>query len=123
MRGNPFQNKTVGQMLDETAARYPDREAVVFRDARITYREFQRHAERLARGLLALGIKKDDKVALWLTTRPAWLGCQYACAKIGATVVALNPRYKARVAPTPLAAGAQIGYTCTIRDVSWETHA
>ena len=95
MRENPFQNKTVGQMLDETAARYPDREAVVFMDARITYREFQRHAERLARGLLALGIKKDDKVALWLPNRPAWLGCQYACAKIGATVVALNPRYKA----------------------------
>lgn len=95
MRENPFQNKTVGQMLDETAARYPDREAVVFMDARMTYPEFQRHAERFARGLLALGIKKDDKVALWLPTRPAWLGCQYACAKVGATVVALNPRYKA----------------------------
>ncbi|MBI4562133.1 MAG: AMP-binding protein, partial [Candidatus Rokubacteria bacterium] len=95
MGDNPFGDKTVAQMLDEAASRDPEREAIVFRDARISYREFQRQVDRLARGLLALGIRKDDKVALWLPNRPAWLFCQYACAKIGATIVALNPRYKA----------------------------
>jgi fatty-acyl-CoA synthase len=95
MRANPFWDKTVGQMLDEIAARYPEREAIVFRDERISYREFRRQAERLARGFLALGLRKDEKLALWLPNRPAWLVCQYACAKAGVTVVALNPRYKA----------------------------
>ncbi|MBI4241653.1 MAG: AMP-binding protein [Candidatus Rokubacteria bacterium] len=95
MRDNPFWNKTVGQMLDETSTRHQEREAMVFRDERISYREFKRQADRLARGLYALGVRKNDKVAIWLPNRPAWLFCQYACAKLGATVVALNPRYKA----------------------------
>jgi fatty-acyl-CoA synthase len=95
MAGNPFRGKTVGQMLDEVAARAPEREAIVFGEERIGYRELSRRVDRLARGLLALGIRKDDKVALWLPNRPAWLIAQYACAKIGAVVVALNTRYKA----------------------------
>ncbi|MBI4609112.1 MAG: AMP-binding protein [Candidatus Rokubacteria bacterium] len=95
MRENPFWERTVGQMLDEVASAYPEREAMVFADQRLTYREFRRQAGRLARGFLALGIRKDDKVAIWLPNRPAWLFCAYACAEIGAVVVALNPRYKA----------------------------
>lgn len=95
MGSNPFSGKTVGQMLDEAAARFAERQAVVFADERISYAELRRRVDRLARGLLALGIRKDDKVALWLPNRPAWLFAQHACAKIGATVVALNTRYKA----------------------------
>jgi fatty-acyl-CoA synthase len=64
-------------------------------DRRITYAEFHREAERLARGLLAQGVKKNDKVALWLPNRPEWLFAQYGCALIGAVVVALNTRYRA----------------------------
>jgi len=82
-------------MLARVAARFPDREAIVAADRRITYREFLRESERAARGLLALGIAKDDKVALWLPNRPAWLFLQQACAMIGAVLVALNTRYKA----------------------------
>ncbi len=95
MGSNPFSGKTTGQMLDEVAARFAEREAIVSTDERISYAELGRRVDRLARGLLALGIRKDDKVALWLPNRPAWLAAQYACAKIGATVVALNTRYKA----------------------------
>ena len=95
MRDNPFWNKTVGEMLEEASTRHPEREAIVFRDERISYREFKRQVDRLARGLSALGVRRNDKVAIWLPNRPAWLFCQYACAKLGATVVALNPRYKA----------------------------
>lgn len=95
MGSNPFSGKTVGQMLDEAAARFAERQAVVFADERISYAELRRRVDRLARGLLALGIRKDDKVALWLPNRPAWLFAQHACAKIGAIVVALNTRYKA----------------------------
>jgi len=95
MQANPYWEKTVGEMLDEVASRYPDREAIVFGDERITYRQFQHEADRLARGLLALGLGKGDNIALWLPNRPAWLYAQYAAAKIGAPVVALNTRYKA----------------------------
>ena len=95
MGSNPFSGRTVGQMLDVAAARYAEREAIVLADERISYAELRRRVDRLARGLRALGIQKDDKVALWLPNRPAWLVAQHACAKIGATVVALNTRYKA----------------------------
>ncbi|MBI3030413.1 MAG: AMP-binding protein [Candidatus Rokubacteria bacterium] len=95
MRANPFTGRTVGQMLDEAAARFAERPAIVSADERITYRELRRRVHRLARGLVALGIGKDDKVALWLPNRPAWLVAQHACATLGATVVALNTRYKA----------------------------
>jgi fatty-acyl-CoA synthase len=92
---NPFLEATAGQILTAAAARFPSHEAIVAADRRITYEEFLRESERVARGLLALGIAEDDKVALWLPNRPAWLFVQYACAMIGAVLVALNTRYKA----------------------------
>ncbi|MGH7300946.1 MAG: AMP-binding protein [Candidatus Rokuibacteriota bacterium] len=93
--GNPFRRATVGGMLATMAARAGDREAIVAPDRRITYARFDREAQRVARGLLALGVKKNDKVALWLPSRPEWLFAQYGCALIGAVVVALNTRYRA----------------------------
>jgi fatty-acyl-CoA synthase len=92
---NPFLDATASQMLGRAAARFPDRHAIVAADRRISYAEFLAEAERMARGLLAAGVGRDDKVALWLPNRPAWLFVQQACAMIGAVVVALNTRYKA----------------------------
>ena len=92
---NPFLDATAGRMLEQAAARFSDRQAIVAADRCISYAEFLAEAERVAQGLLALGIAKDDKVALWLPNRPAWLFVQYACAMIGAVLVALNTRYKA----------------------------
>src|SRR5262245_16710778 len=101
---NPFLRETVGGMLAHMAERAPDREAIVATDRRVTYREFHDAAQRMARGLLALGVKKNDKVALWLPGRPEWFFAQAGCALIGAVVVALNTRYKAhelRYIPRP----------------------
>ena len=53
---NPFLDARAGQMLARVAARFPDREAIVAADRRITYEGFLRESERAARGLLALGI-------------------------------------------------------------------
>ena len=92
--GNPFLRVTVGAMLATMATRAPEREAIVAPDRRIRYAELYRAAGRVAAGLLALGVKKNDKVALWLPNRPEWLFVQYGCALIGAVVVALNTRYK-----------------------------
>jgi fatty-acyl-CoA synthase len=92
---NPFADATAASLLDAVAARWPDREAIVFGDERITFSRFRELAGRLARGLAALGIGRGDTVAIWLPNRPAWFFAQQACARIGAVVVALNPRYRA----------------------------
>jgi len=95
MRDNPFLDATAGEMLATAAAQFADREAIVAPDERISYRAFHAEACRFARALLAHGVAKRDKVALWLPNRPAWLFAQHGCALIGAVVVALNPRYRA----------------------------
>ena len=82
-------------MLDALAARHGAREAIVFGDRRVTFAAFRERVGRLAHGLAALGIGRDDTVAIWLPNRPEWFFAQYACARLGAVVVALNPRYKA----------------------------
>ena len=95
MTANPFRDATAGDMLAAVAAQFPDREALVATDRRLTYADVHREAQRFARALLSLGVGKNDKIALWLPNRPAWLFAQYGAAMIGAVVVALNPRYKA----------------------------
>jgi fatty-acyl-CoA synthase len=92
---NPFAEATARALLDAVAARSGECPAMVFGDERVTFARFQQRVDALARGLSALGIDPGDKVAIWLPNRPAWFFAQYACATIGAIVVALNPRYKA----------------------------
>ena len=86
---------TVGSWLNQIAQQFPENEALVHvqRQVRYTYRSFLDEVERLARGLMALGIKKEDPVALWGPNCPEWLISQFALAKIGATLVALDPGY------------------------------
>jgi fatty-acyl-CoA synthase len=92
---NPLLDATAADLLAGAAARWPDAEAIVAGDLRITYAEFWRQARRTAAALSALGIGRGDHVAIWLPSRPAWLFAQYGCAQLGAVAVALNPRYKA----------------------------
>ncbi|MBI1735131.1 MAG: AMP-binding protein [Candidatus Rokubacteria bacterium] len=92
---NPFSDATVGGLLDAVAASHPAREAMVFGDERITFADFQARVERLAAGLVALGLGRDDTLAIWMPNRPSWFVAQHACARLGIVVVALNPRYKA----------------------------
>src|SRR5262245_24538279 len=96
MAANPFLDATLGHMLAAVAARHAHAEALIADDRRVSYAVLYREARRFARALLALGVGKDDKVALWLPNRPTWLFAQYGCALIGAVAVALNTRYKAR---------------------------
>jgi fatty-acyl-CoA synthase len=87
--------RTLGQILDETAARFPDREAVVFRGERVTYRELQRRADDFARGLLAFGLRPRDHVVLWMPNCVEWNVANLGIAKIGAVTVTCNSRYRA----------------------------
>ncbi len=87
---------TIGEILDEAIAKNPDADAVVYvdRKMRLTYREFGEQVDRMAKGLMALGIKKGDKVGIWATNVPFWVTLQFASAKIGAILLTVNTSYK-----------------------------
>ena len=92
----PLSEATLGQFLRETAERFPDRPAVVFREQRVrwTWRAFADEVDALAAGLAALGIGKGDRVGIWSPNRSEWLLTQFATARIGAILVNLNPAYR-----------------------------
>ncbi len=87
---------TLGQVLRKTAGRYPTHDAVAFPDLdlRTSYADFDRQVDAAARGLLALGIKTGDHVAIWATNVPQWVILQFATARIGAVLVNINPAYR-----------------------------
>ncbi|ANA40764.1 AMP-binding protein [Geobacter anodireducens] len=87
---------TVGGLLDHIAARYPDNDALVYvdRGLRYSYRQFNEVCRKVAKGLLRLGVKKGDHVAIWAYNVPEWVVLQFATAKIGAVLVTVNTNYK-----------------------------
>ena len=91
-----LQELTLGQILDQTTEKYPDNPAIVYvdRDFRLTYRQFNQVVDEMARGLMALGVEKGEKVAIWATNIPFWVTLQFATAKIGAVLLTVNTNYK-----------------------------
>jgi fatty-acyl-CoA synthase len=92
----PLLEQTISANLDATVARFGDREALVapFEGVRLTYRELGEQVDRVARGLLALGIATGDRVGIWSPSCTAWTLTQYATAKVGAILVTINPAYR-----------------------------
>lgn len=87
---------TIGARLDEMAARDPAHPALIMphQDIRWSYGEFVAEVDRLAMGLLALGIETGDRVGIWSPNRYEWVLTQFATAKIGAIMVCINPAYR-----------------------------
>lgn len=87
---------TLGDLLDSMAERYPDHDAVISagKPFRTTYSQFRDLCNTVARGMLAMGIKKGDHVAIWATNYPEWLLTMFATAKTGAVLVTVNTNYK-----------------------------
>ena len=87
---------TIGKRLDEIADQNPDHPAIVVshQNIRWTYDEFRRVVDRLAAGLLELGIGVGDRVGIWSPNRIEWVLTQFATAKIGAIMVCINPAYR-----------------------------
>lgn len=87
---------TLGQVLDHTVARFPDNEALVYpdRNYRQTWSEFGALVDDFAKGLMALGVQKGEKVAVWATNVPYWVALQFATAKIGAILITVNTNYR-----------------------------
>jgi fatty-acyl-CoA synthase len=93
---NPFADATADQMLAAVADRHGSRIAMVFGDERITFADLHARVDAFAAGLATLGLSRGDALAIWLPNRPLWFIAQYAAARLGVIVVALNPRYRAR---------------------------
>ncbi|WP_296662745.1 AMP-binding protein [Paraburkholderia sp.] len=92
----PLSEATIGAFLQETAQRFPERAAVVFREQGIdwNWREFAAEVDVVAAGFLALGVGPGDRVGIWSPNRVEWLLTQFATARIGAVLVNINPAYR-----------------------------
>jgi fatty-acyl-CoA synthase len=92
----PLLEETIGGNLERIVAEHGDREALVefASGRRWTYAELDRDVDELARGLVAAGIEKGDRVGVWAPNCAEWTVTQYATAKIGAILVNVNPAYR-----------------------------
>ncbi len=91
----PLRDETIGAMWDAVVAEHGDREAIVScrQGIRWTYDALDEQVERCARGLLALGVDRGDRVGIWSPNNAEWVVVQLATAKIGAILVNINPSY------------------------------
>jgi fatty-acyl-CoA synthase len=92
----PLLGETIGENLRRTVERVGDHEAVVSRQQgyRATYGELWDLTGKVARGLMARGVQKGDRVGIWAPNRYEWIGVQYGTARMGAILVNINPAYK-----------------------------
>jgi fatty-acyl-CoA synthase len=92
----PLLGETIDANLRRAVQRFGDREAVVDVAAgqRLTYPQLDAAVETVARGLLARGVAKGDRVGIWAPNRLEWLLVQYGTARIGAVLVNINPSYR-----------------------------
>ena len=92
----PLLGETIGENLRRTVERVPQSEALVVRQQnyRATYAQLWEQTTRAARGLLARGVQKGDRVGIWSPNRAEWVVTQYATARIGVILVNINPAYK-----------------------------
>jgi len=88
----PYRDITVGTLLTHLAEVIPDNEALVYadRNLRLSFAELEAEARLIARGLMACGVERGERVALWATNVPEWIVLQFALAKIGAILVTVN---------------------------------
>jgi acyl-CoA synthetase (AMP-forming)/AMP-acid ligase II len=93
-------DRSIGDLLTQLAARYPQREAVVYachsevENIRLSYAQLNELATTLAKALLTAGYMPGDHIAIWAPNNPEWILLEYAIAKAGMVIVALNPLYK-----------------------------
>ena len=89
-------SRTLPDLLDEIAARDPAHEFIVSGAERLSYGEARARARQLAKGLLRLGVRRGDKVALLMSNRPEWLLVDFAVTLLGATLVPISTWSRAR---------------------------
>lgn len=101
----PLLSLTIGDLLTRTASRFPDRLAVasMHQGKRLTWAELSASADRVARGLWSLGIRRGDRVGIWSTNCIEWIMMHMGAARAGASLVNVNPAYRSH----------ELGFTLT----------
>ncbi|NTV24607.1 MAG: long-chain fatty acid--CoA ligase [Chlorobiaceae bacterium] len=89
----PYPEKTLIDVLRDAVRKGPDRPALLFKGAKITYVDLDRQSDAFASALVSMGVKKGDRVALLLPNSPQMLIAEFGVWKAGAIVVPLNPLY------------------------------
>jgi long-chain acyl-CoA synthetase len=82
--------------LEDAASKHPNSPCTIFKGAKITYREMNELTDRVAAGLASLGVKKGDRVGIFMPNTPQFVMVYFGVLKLGAVVVATNPLYTAR---------------------------
>src|SRR5215475_13748301 len=92
----PLLEKTIGQALEDSAARTPAGMALIVRHqgVRLSYADLLAEAERTARGLYGLGLRPGDRVGIWSSNCAEWVYLQLATAMTGTVLVNVNPAYR-----------------------------
>jgi fatty-acyl-CoA synthase len=92
----PLLGKTIGQALDDAAAIWAERPALIDRGTgtRWTWKQLRDEADAFAAGLLALGLKPGERIGIWSLNRAEWTLTQFAAAKAGLILVTINPAYR-----------------------------
>ena len=89
-----YEKKSFGRLLAEAAQRWTNREAIYHEGRRCSFSELHAQVDQVAKGLVAMGIGRGDKVTLWMPNRPEWLFAFLALSKIGAITVPANTRFR-----------------------------
>ena len=91
-----FTEKTLADFFEDQVEKLGDHEFLIYpdRNLRFSYKEFNERANKLAKGLIAIGIEKGDHVGIWAKNVPDWITFMFATAKIGAVLVTVNTAYK-----------------------------
>ena len=91
-----FVNKTMGNVIEETAGRFPDHSALVAPQfqVRLNYCELYEQCRKTARGLMAMGVRRGDHVSVWTTNVPEWVYLQFALGMVGGILVTINTNYQ-----------------------------
>jgi fatty-acyl-CoA synthase len=92
----PLLGLTIGQALEHAAATWADQAALIARNqgVRWTWRELRDRADSFAAGLLALGLRRGDRIGIWSLNRAEWALTQFAAARAGLILVTINPAYR-----------------------------
>ena len=92
--GDWFPKYTLGSLPERATRRWGTREALVFQGRRWSFAELSAGVDRLARGLIGLGVTPGEKIALWMVNRPEFIEAMFAVIKIGAVLVPINTRFR-----------------------------
>jgi len=109
-----YPKKPLFHFLEEAARKYPDRACTIFKGAVISYQEMNAQTDAMAAALIEMGVKKGDRVGIFMPNLPQFVIAFYGILKVGAAVVAINPTYPVDEIIMPIAdANIDVMFTLT----------